>query len=566
MGGTATTTSPPPASSKPAGPSLQKMWDLKDPAPLGSGTNDKAKKFLEDFKAAMVNVNDCLQSTKINAEKAKHEAMVGKRDQIYGEVPGKLAEINKDEAKADAVSKPFLDRARALSGEAHTLRIATDKSYSAWRAKETAYNTAVGQIEQLENWDTDGKYKPLRKSSDDIRSTTNENKFDEAVKMFDQLQAKLKPEWAEFEKVKPGLDKIDRAKLKFPIKDSNDLKKVLQDLESTKTDVKAALMAYQQMSLDSLRPPKAPKGGAGKKQVLSDEAKQKLNQAKLFLNSQQTAMTATIRNMQAKEREIASIRDNQKEGLLKELPPEFWRDLDAKHSEVLAALTTYLKLAIKVGFSVEHLAELALEEGAEHLNEAAQGHPKDLTPQVTKLGEALNGLVKHVKEGEQKRIKDGLAGLLADAKTLADNMKNYEDGYKNYSKTVDLLVKALKDNLSAEVAAILKSATQAIMSSKTARAMLEGTSLKEEKCKEYGDLLKPPLGTLIFVGPEAGQGLGRNMVVYQKGSEQNCYNVPRGPLENGLPLLEHVNFLYKSAADLEKLHKEWDEWMQALVG
>ena len=216
MGGPATcdpnTTSCPPAtSSQPAGPSLKKQWDLTDPPPLGSGNNEKAKKFVDDFKGAIEPVKQCLLYTKVNAEKPKHDEMVGKRDAIYNQFPSKLAEINNDEAKADSISRPFVDGARMLAGDANVLKSKTEASLKAWQAKEPSYNKSVQEIEELEKWDTKEEYKTLRNSSNEILAATNENKYDEAVKRLAQLQTNLKPVHDEYKKQKAAKEKYDPA-------------------------------------------------------------------------------------------------------------------------------------------------------------------------------------------------------------------------------------------------------------------------------------------------------------------------------------------------------------------
>jgi hypothetical protein len=211
--GTATAAPPvssQPTSSKPAGPSLKKQWDLTDPPPLDSGTNEKAKTFVNDFKAAMEPVKQCLLYTKVNAEKPKHDAMINKRDPLYAEFPSKLAEVNKDESKADAISKPFLDRARALSGEANKLKQDTEKSLKAWQAKEPAYTKSEQEIEELEKWKGDDEgYKNLRKAADEVRSAINENKYDEAVKRLTQLETNLKPIFEAYQKQKAAKETYD---------------------------------------------------------------------------------------------------------------------------------------------------------------------------------------------------------------------------------------------------------------------------------------------------------------------------------------------------------------------
>ena len=107
MGGPATrepSTTTSPASSQPASGGLKQTWGLTDPPPLGNSANDSANKFVTDFKTAIEPVNKCLQFTKVNGEKQKHEALVGKRDQKYLEFQRKLEEVNKDASKADVIA------------------------------------------------------------------------------------------------------------------------------------------------------------------------------------------------------------------------------------------------------------------------------------------------------------------------------------------------------------------------------------------------------------------------------------------------------------------------------
>ncbi len=216
MGGPATL-NPPTSSSAPAtigppaGPSLKKQWDLTDPPPLASGTNEKAKKFVDDFKGAMEPVKQCLLYTKINAEKPKHDEMVTKRDAIYNQFPSKLGEINNDEAKADSISKPVLDGARKLAGEANQLKQKAEASRKAWQAKEPAYTKSVEQLEELDKWGewADMVFANVRKLRTDILAATNENKYDEAVKLLDQHLKNLKPLYDEYLKQKAAKEKYD---------------------------------------------------------------------------------------------------------------------------------------------------------------------------------------------------------------------------------------------------------------------------------------------------------------------------------------------------------------------
>jgi hypothetical protein len=569
MGGTATTTSPPPASSKPAGPSLKKQWDLKDPAPLGSGTNEKAKKFLEDFKAAMVEVNNCLQSTKINAEKAKHDAMVGKRDQIYGEVPAKLAEINKDEAKADSVSKPFLDRARALGGEANTLRIAADKSFSAWRTKETEYNRAVTQIEELEKWDEKDQIKTFRKSSDEIRSATNENKFDEAVKTFEQLQVKLKPEWAEYEKVRPGLAKLDPAKLKGTI-DVTDLRR---DLDSTSKVVAEGIEAEKVIETteksEGVSRDKPEDAGGNKITLTQAEKKELLNVAN-WLEQKRKNMAEPLNRMNEALGKVASNLDE-----LKVLDPdpkffdaEFWAELDKRHNKLKATLTShaaslihmvlFIKDASDPKETAKAIVHLIGDEGAHRLEKFGEPEPQDLSVQVAAIGQYVSKLASDKFKDKVKVLKDLQDQISKDAQLFGGAQQAYKNEYQKYATSVKELASKAK-KIPPKYEKMLMAITDARMKSKTAREVLPASTLFEPKWKAHYDRFKS-LGEPIFHGPDVGKKTDnymRDRIVYQIGGDQYAFRENRASIQKMKGQLELVKKLQESGAKLEELYKKW---------
>jgi len=206
MGGTATfpppTSSQPTPASKPASGGLKQCWDLKEPQLGEVGSSEQAKKFSQAFKAAIDPVNRCLQYTKCNAEKEKHEAMVAKRDYQYTNYQSVQGQIDpKDEAKAKGPIDQYLNQTRALAGEANTLKQQTEKSVNAWKAKEAAFDKAVLQVEELRDF----KFKDLKAHSDlatEIQTAVNVHKFDDAVAKFGQLATNLPPAYEEYKKQK----------------------------------------------------------------------------------------------------------------------------------------------------------------------------------------------------------------------------------------------------------------------------------------------------------------------------------------------------------------------------
>jgi hypothetical protein len=194
----------PPVSSpakKPAGPSLKKQWDLKDPQLGQVGSSEQAKKFAADFKAAMQPVNSCLQYTKSNAVKEKHDAMVAKRDYQYTNFQSVQSEIDpKDESKAKDKIAQYLASTQAVANEANQLKEQTEKSVKAWEAKEPEFDKAISQLEEMEKFGL--KPTDLRKLETEIRNAVNDHKFDDAVARLAQLTTNVQPAYDDYKKQK----------------------------------------------------------------------------------------------------------------------------------------------------------------------------------------------------------------------------------------------------------------------------------------------------------------------------------------------------------------------------
>jgi hypothetical protein len=207
MGGQAVcdpnTTSSSSSNGAPVSGGLKAAWGLNDPPSLDDGgACEQAKKFTNDFKAVMGPVNKCLQYTKCNAEKAKHESMVAKRDYQYSSFQNVRSQIDpkKEEPAKDKITK-FLAESKGVADEANKLGAATEKSVMAWQAKSKAFDDAVHQIEELEGF-AFKDHALHRTLATEIQKAVNENKFDDAVAKFGQLDTNLKPAYAEYKKQK----------------------------------------------------------------------------------------------------------------------------------------------------------------------------------------------------------------------------------------------------------------------------------------------------------------------------------------------------------------------------
>src|SRR5205085_234015 len=130
------------------------QWGLSDPQLGEIGSSEQAKKFADSFKEAMDPINKCLQYTVVNAEKAKNDSFVADRDKSYSDFQEAQKKIDPaDESKAKDDIEAVLKAAEALSAKTTQFKEATEKSVSAWKAKEPELDKAVPQIEELEKWE-----------------------------------------------------------------------------------------------------------------------------------------------------------------------------------------------------------------------------------------------------------------------------------------------------------------------------------------------------------------------------------------------------------------------------
>jgi hypothetical protein len=238
---------PKPAKKKPMSGGLQHCWGLAEPPSLDqSGASEHVKQFTEKFKAAMVPVNTCLQFTKCSAVKEKHESMVADRDFRYNSFQTVRADVaSKSEADAKGPIAANLGEAQVLAGKANTFKQETEKSLTAWKAKEAALIKSDDQIGELDAW-KDPAFENLNKSSEEIQAAVDVNKFDEAVKLLDQHLPKLKPVYdayikqkeakqkydAEYKKIEPQLPKASQTPYKKLAPAQGDIAEVQKQMES----------------------------------------------------------------------------------------------------------------------------------------------------------------------------------------------------------------------------------------------------------------------------------------------------------------------------------------------
>jgi hypothetical protein len=158
-----------------------------------AGSDKQAQDFQAAFQKEQGSINEHLQYTAANAEAARHAPLAARRDALFSAFQAALAKIDrKDPAKAQGAIDKVLADARALGAEVATFRQQAEKAKNDWDARQSKYDEAVAQTEELEAWG-DTKAPVLRGLVDGIRSKANERQYAQATSTLDPLLPKLAP-------------------------------------------------------------------------------------------------------------------------------------------------------------------------------------------------------------------------------------------------------------------------------------------------------------------------------------------------------------------------------------
>jgi hypothetical protein len=185
---------------------LKSQFGVGDPNNPGQNTPNTqdagSDKQAQDFQAAFQKeqgvINGYLQYTAANAEASQHDPLAARRDAMFTAFQSALAKIDrKDPSKAQGAIDNVLGDVRALSGEVAAFRQQAEKAKTDWDARQSKYDDAVRQIEELEAWE-DAKAPALRGLVDGIRKQVNDRQYAQATNTLDQLLPKLAPIYEEY--------------------------------------------------------------------------------------------------------------------------------------------------------------------------------------------------------------------------------------------------------------------------------------------------------------------------------------------------------------------------------
>lgn len=175
------------------GTPLKDAWGLTEPPSLSEASKSPQEaKLLGDFKTLVGQVNERLQTTKTLAEKARHMALVTRRDAQFAALQSVREEIDPaDESKAKPRIERFLADLRALVADAGRAQQEAERAGNAWQSRSGAFDKGADQLDELDRWE-DQACPELRKAREAVQVAVNERRLEEAVKLCDAHLSALK--------------------------------------------------------------------------------------------------------------------------------------------------------------------------------------------------------------------------------------------------------------------------------------------------------------------------------------------------------------------------------------
>lgn len=177
---------------------LKELWSLDVPTSGPAVETEQGKQFVEDFKAALEQVNPSLQFTAVYADTGRHQPLADRREQLVEQFREALDGIDpEDPASAESAIEDTLTGTKALGGDSAALRQETEQALQAWQAQEPQFEQASDQVDELQDWETPEAEGCVRQVSA-VRRHVDERRFVEACTGCEQLLAGLGPIYERF--------------------------------------------------------------------------------------------------------------------------------------------------------------------------------------------------------------------------------------------------------------------------------------------------------------------------------------------------------------------------------
>lgn len=170
---------------------LQEQWGLSEPRNRDSASDEQASRFRAAFNAAVQSVNSALQYTAAHAEREQHALADQQRQQVYSAYQSVASKIDAtDSARAERDVSRVLGAVEGLKSKAAALKQGAETALNAWLAKESEYDAAAAKVIEMAEWGHE-KAETLSQVTDAIQGHANDRKYDASVKALDSFLPKL---------------------------------------------------------------------------------------------------------------------------------------------------------------------------------------------------------------------------------------------------------------------------------------------------------------------------------------------------------------------------------------
>jgi hypothetical protein len=177
-----------------------------------AGSDQQSQNFHNALQQQLSVIDGHLAFTADYAEAAKHQPMQARRATVVAAYQPAAAQIDPaDPAKAKPAIDQALATAQAVASQVAQFRQATEKDWNDWQAHQAKFETAVGQIDEMQAWGH-AKAPDLLGSVDAIKPLLDAHSYAAACTAVDQLMPKLQPAYADFQAQKAAQAQYEPAR------------------------------------------------------------------------------------------------------------------------------------------------------------------------------------------------------------------------------------------------------------------------------------------------------------------------------------------------------------------
>ena len=189
---------------------LSSELGLCEPNDSEVASSQQYQDFRNEFQSSADEVNQCLEEAVLYTPAPDYDQLVCQRDDSYSQYQETLQCIDPEDESA--ASQPIENTCSTVSGlvnEAQEVQRQAKECYDAWMARETEFETAIDQLQEIEDWGFSNDAPALRTTADEIQANVNEKQFQAATDALDGFLTALSPAYEEYEAQRDAQEEYD---------------------------------------------------------------------------------------------------------------------------------------------------------------------------------------------------------------------------------------------------------------------------------------------------------------------------------------------------------------------